>query len=77
MPCKHRSSWLIAGGYIEWCHDCGAFRNLSWMGGENAAFMVVSPWCRTGESHEQFQRRKEAYIKAKHTRAKNRDGRQA
>lgn len=73
MACKHRSSWLIAGGYIEWCHGCGAFRNLSHMGGVSSALAVVSPWCRVGESHDVFQRRKEAYIKAQHTRARKRD----
>lgn len=28
---KHRherTSWLIAGGYIEWCYVCGAWRHL-------------------------------------------------
>lgn len=27
--CRHeRNSWLIAGGYVEWCYVCGAFRRL-------------------------------------------------
>jgi hypothetical protein len=27
--CRHeRHSWLIAGGYYEWCYVCGAFRGL-------------------------------------------------
>ena len=27
--CYHdRNSWLICGGYIEWCYVCGAFRNM-------------------------------------------------
>lgn len=27
--CRHeRNSWIIVGGYAEWCFVCGAFRNL-------------------------------------------------
>jgi hypothetical protein len=22
-----RTSWLIAGGYVIWCYQCGAWRN--------------------------------------------------
>lgn len=25
---RHRKSWLIAGGRLEWCYECGAFRPL-------------------------------------------------
>jgi len=29
QPHRHdRSSWLIAGGYVEWCYQCGAWRQL-------------------------------------------------
>ena len=23
-----RSSWLICGGWVQWCYQCGAWRNL-------------------------------------------------
>ncbi len=26
MRCRHRDSWLIAGGNYEWCFRCGALR---------------------------------------------------
>jgi hypothetical protein len=33
--CRHeRNSWLIAGGYIEWCFACGAWRQLIQIGGK-------------------------------------------
>ena len=40
-----RNSWLIAGGYIEWCYQCGAWRNLrpADMGDGMAP---ASPWHR-------------------------------
>jgi len=33
--CYHqRNSWLIAGGHIEWCYACGAWRQLIQIGGK-------------------------------------------
>ena len=26
--CRHRKTWLVAGGYIEWCYECGAIRQM-------------------------------------------------
>ena len=26
--CRHRESWLIAGGAYEWCYECGALRKM-------------------------------------------------
>jgi len=28
MACKHRHSWILAGGLVEWCYQCGAVRLL-------------------------------------------------
>ena len=40
-----RSSWLIAGGYIEWCYQCGAWRQLRRSDARFANVLVVaSPW---------------------------------
>ncbi len=28
--CRHeRNSWLLAGGHIEWCFACGAWRQMT------------------------------------------------
>ena len=29
VKCNHRSTWLIAAGYYEWCYQCGALRKMS------------------------------------------------
>ncbi len=26
IKCRHNKSWLVAGGHIEWCYQCGAIR---------------------------------------------------
>lgn len=26
--CRHRKTWLVAGGFIEWCYECGAIRQM-------------------------------------------------
>jgi len=37
ISCKHSSnSWLIGGGYAEWCYVCGAYRGMQKVEGENA-----------------------------------------
>lgn len=28
LGCRHRQSWLIAGGVWEWCYCCGAIRRM-------------------------------------------------
>jgi hypothetical protein len=42
--CRHRDSWLIAGGTYEWCFRCGAFRRMRETGIAQVAAM--SPWLR-------------------------------
>jgi hypothetical protein len=44
MPCRHRESWLIAGGAYEWCYQCGALRTMFESG--IAQVTPTSPWCR-------------------------------
>ena len=29
VRCRHRDSWLLLGGDLEWCYRCGAFRTLA------------------------------------------------
>jgi hypothetical protein len=44
MSCRHRDSWLIAGGSHEWCYRCGALRQMRERGiGE---VVPISPWVR-------------------------------
>jgi hypothetical protein len=26
VRCLHRKSWLLCGGFLEWCYACGAIR---------------------------------------------------
>ena len=26
--CKHGKTWLVAGGHICWCYECGAIREM-------------------------------------------------
>jgi len=66
MTCRHRESWPIAGGRIEWCHACGAWRILVEKTAQQLA--VVSPWCRVGETYESFDKRRLAYARARATR---------
>lgn len=44
---RHRhesSSWLICGGYVEWCYQCGAWRQLKPVAGTINAFEAASKW---------------------------------
>lgn len=46
MSCRHRQSWLLMGGYLEWCYQCGAFRRLERVKDSTNAVGPVTPWCR-------------------------------
>lgn len=26
--CRHRDSWVVSGGYLMWCPDCGAIMSM-------------------------------------------------
>ena len=41
-----RNSWLIAGGAVEWCYQCGAWRHLSPVNGAGNTVMPVTKWQR-------------------------------
>lgn len=28
MKCKHRKTWLLMDGRLEWCYQCGAHRPM-------------------------------------------------
>ena len=43
MNCRHRNSWLIAGGAYDWCYQCGALRTMFESG--IAQVSPTSPWC--------------------------------
>ena len=66
MSCRHRSTWLIAGGLIEWCHDCGAFRNLAPVSFRINSVAPISSWCLVGMDHEAFVKKDLAWKKRYH-----------
>lgn len=35
-PCRHRHTWLLASGLIEWCYECGAVRKMQRIHNTNA-----------------------------------------
>jgi hypothetical protein len=39
-----RNSWLICGGHIEWCYQCGAWRNLRHV--KQNILVAASKWHR-------------------------------
>jgi hypothetical protein len=66
MTCRHRNSWLIAGGSHEWCYQCGALRQMQETG--IAQVTPRSPWVRpTGPTGENpftaWSRRIPAYLR--------------
>lgn len=43
--CRHARSWIMAGGNIEWCWQCGAIRKLSMAFDPEGSMLVpVSVW---------------------------------
>jgi hypothetical protein len=26
--CRHRKTWLLTSGHLEWCYECGAIRQM-------------------------------------------------
>ena len=50
--CRHeRNSWLVCGGYGEWCYVCGAYRGMD-LTGKNAC-KPRTKWFRpTGDKNK-------------------------
>lgn len=46
MKCRHRKSWIICGGYAEWCYQCGAWRRLRLVEGETNVSTPAGKWTR-------------------------------
>lgn len=69
LPCKHSKTWLIAGGRIEWCYQCGAFRTLNEL--ISGGSVVCSAWCSpsTDNPWDAWRKRTKAWKKASETRA--------
>lgn len=43
--CRHeRNSWIICGGYAEWCYVCGAWRKLEPISPNSSR--AASTWAR-------------------------------
>ena len=48
-PTRHRherNSWVIAGGAVEWCYQCGAWRSLKPVNGRSNVLMAATKWQR-------------------------------
>lgn len=41
--CRHRRTWLVAAGYMEWCYECGVFRTMEQTSATSCKPM--SAWC--------------------------------
>jgi hypothetical protein len=70
MKCRHRDSWLIAGGAYEWCYRCGALRRMRESGIASVTPMSVwqrpigaeadNPWARFDRLSKAYVMRREA-----------------
>ena len=45
-PCRHNRCWLVAGGHIAWCYECGAIRKLAAVKGGINAVAPVGCWVK-------------------------------
>ena len=63
MRCKHKKSWIIAGGALEWCNDCGAFRSLAPVSFKINVCTVISSWCHPKMDHDEFAKKDMAWRK--------------
>ena len=45
-PCRHNRCWLVAGGHIAWCYECGAIRKCAPIKGETNAVASVGCWVK-------------------------------
>ena len=50
--CRHeRNSWIICGGWAEWCYVCGAYRGLNQVKGTNHCYPRTT-WAKpTGDKN--------------------------
>ena len=68
--CRHSGTWLIGGGFYEWCYECGAFRTMAKTGA--ASLSPDSPWAYPKgpgpNPWDDWLRRREAYRKRMATR---------
>lgn len=63
MSCRHRDTWLIASGYLEWCWRCGALRELFY--DKDYTLIPTSYWVRptaTGKNpYDKWKKRSEKH----------------
>ena len=53
--CRHRKSWIVCGGYIEWCYECGALRKMKHI--KDNQFAPNSYWANpTGGDENPFDK---------------------
>ena len=41
-----RTSWVIAGGAVEWCYQCGAWRSLRPVNAAGNVLTAITKWQR-------------------------------
>lgn len=44
--CRHYHSWILSGGRLEWCYECGALRKLKMLSNEPSVSAPDGPWVR-------------------------------
>ena len=44
--CRHRSAWVINGGYGLWCYECGAYRQTKVVDGTNHIVPIGKRWIK-------------------------------
>jgi len=44
--CRHRKSWIMCSGWLEWCYECGAVRQLEQIEGTNGS-RTKSGWIKS------------------------------
>jgi hypothetical protein len=44
-PCRHNKSWFVQDGRIEWCYECGAFREMTRLKCSNI-ITPITPWVK-------------------------------
>ena len=58
--CRHRQTWFIADGRLEWCWRCGALREISRTLGDCVAMPWVKPTATGTNPYTAWRNRCEA-----------------
>lgn len=59
--CRHSATWLLAGGSVQWCSKCGAYRNLRYTA-PTKTFQSQGPWVIPGKDPwTEFKKQREKF----------------